>query len=34
MINAIQAFEGLLGPFGSKASYHAVDFDRCLHHLG
>lgn len=32
--NAIQALQGLLGPFGSKASYHAVDFDGRLHHLG
>jgi hypothetical protein len=28
MTNAIQAFQGLFGPFGSKPSYHAVDFDR------
>ena len=34
MINAIQALQGLLGPFGSKASDHAVDFDGHLHHLG
>ncbi len=33
MINAIQASQGLLRPFGSKPSDHAVDFDRCLHYL-
>jgi hypothetical protein len=27
MINAIQALQGFLRPFGSKPSYHAVDFD-------
>lgn len=27
MINAIQALQGFLRPFRSKASYHAVDFD-------
>ncbi len=30
MINAIQALQGLLGPFGSKPSYHAADLDRRL----
>lgn len=33
MINAIQALEGLLGPTGSKASYHAIDFYRRFHYL-
>jgi hypothetical protein len=33
MTNAVQAFEGLLGPFRSKPSNHAVDFDRGLLHL-
>jgi hypothetical protein len=31
--NAIQALQGLLGPVGSKASYHPVDLDGCLCHL-
>ncbi len=31
--NAIQALQGLLGPVGSKASYHPVDFDGRLYHL-
>lgn len=33
MTNAIQAFEGLLGPFRSKPSYHAVDLDGSTYDL-
>jgi hypothetical protein len=33
MINAIQALQGFLRPFRSKASYHAVDLDRSFLHL-
>jgi hypothetical protein len=33
MINAIQALQGFLRPFRSKASYHAVDFYGGLVHL-
>lgn len=33
MTNAIQALQGLFGPFGSKPSYHAVDSDRGPDHL-
>lgn len=33
MTNAIQAFQGLFGPFGSKPSYHAVDSGRGPDHL-
>jgi hypothetical protein len=33
MSNAIQALKGVLRPFGSKPSYHTVDFNRSLLHL-
>lgn len=33
MTNAIQALQGLFGPFGSKPSNHAVDSDRGANHL-